>query len=305
VTLQFEYLDPDEIIGSEDFRVVESFLKVTGRTQIGWHYVIDLTWIYSRAKHWPVGSSVLDAGGGTGPAQFLLAEMGMNVVNADLLHPNGVPYYAARYRAGVRRLGSYTRTDYVDHLRAVGQRPNARWRQRLRDSAIVRAIRSSLYVRRHDRWKKHAALARPVGRIEWVEANLSDMPEIPSHSFDAVVSLSALEHVPLPDLSRAVAEIQRVAKPSAQWAITTSGSTASSWFHAPSRGMCFDRPDLESIFGASFVGADDAMAILARYGRCAYLRDHLADFYRTSGDNGMPWANWDPKYVPVGIANRL
>ena len=27
----------------------------------------------------------------------------------------------------------------------------------------------------------------------------------------------------------------------------------------------------------------------------------LADFYFRSGDNGMPWGNWDPQYMPVGV----
>jgi hypothetical protein len=35
--LSYEFIDPDEEIGTEDFRFVESFMKATGRTQIGWH----------------------------------------------------------------------------------------------------------------------------------------------------------------------------------------------------------------------------------------------------------------------------
>ena len=77
--MQYEYLDPDELIGTEDFLEVELFLKLTGRTQVGWHYIIDLTWIYSQAKHWPEGLRILDAGGGAGPTQYMLAEMGMDV----------------------------------------------------------------------------------------------------------------------------------------------------------------------------------------------------------------------------------
>jgi len=34
---------------------------------------------------------------------------------------------------------------------------------------------------------------------------------------------------------------------------------------------------------------------------CQELRDHLAEFYFLSGDNGMPWGKWDPQYQPVGV----
>ena len=31
------------------------------------------------------------------------------------------------------------------------------------------------------------------------------------------------------------------------------------------------------------------------------LQLRLSDFYYKSGDNGMPWGKWDPKYIPVGV----
>ena len=63
VPLIFEFLDPEEILDSEDFRFVENFLKASRRTQIGWHYPVDLTWIYTRFKDRLPGLRVLDAGG--------------------------------------------------------------------------------------------------------------------------------------------------------------------------------------------------------------------------------------------------
>ncbi len=53
----------DEEIGTEDFRFVESFMKATGRTQIGWYYITDITWIYSRVKDWSRDLKIVDAGG--------------------------------------------------------------------------------------------------------------------------------------------------------------------------------------------------------------------------------------------------
>jgi hypothetical protein len=73
--LTYYLIDPDEQINSDDFKFIESFLKATGRTQLGWHYITDITWIYSQVKNLPRNFTILDAGGGAGPVQFLLAEM--------------------------------------------------------------------------------------------------------------------------------------------------------------------------------------------------------------------------------------
>ena len=83
--LSYEFIDPEEQIDSSDFGFVESFLKDTGRTKIGWHYITDITWMYSRIKNWPRDTKILDAGGGVGPLQFLLAEMGFHITNIDMV----------------------------------------------------------------------------------------------------------------------------------------------------------------------------------------------------------------------------
>ena len=60
--LKYQFINPDDMIASEDFALVENFLKAIVRRQIGWHYITDMVWIYSKAKNWPRGSRVLDAG---------------------------------------------------------------------------------------------------------------------------------------------------------------------------------------------------------------------------------------------------
>jgi len=302
--LRFQYLDPDSIIGSPDFLVVESFLKITERTQIGWHYIVDLTWIYSRAKHWPVGLRVLDAGGGSGPTQFLLAEMGMDVVNIDLVYRAAPLYYDKRYGLQTRRLDSYVETDYLAHLHSsTTTRPRLGWlRQSMARNTVVRQLRYRQYRHRHDHWRHMAGFSgRPVGQLTRLCGNLCHIPEIPAESFDAIVSLSALEHVPMAQLPTALKEIDRVLKPDAYRAITTAATDKPTWYHEPSAGLCFDQIDLERVFGAQLNGAADVSAILEKYRASPYLYDHLADFYKVSGKNGMPWGKWDPQYVPVGI----
>lgn len=303
--MKLEYLDPEILIGSKDFLEVESFLKLTGRTQIGWHYIVDLTWIYSQAKHWPVGMHVLDAGGGSGPTQFLLTEMGMDVTNIDLVHQAVVPFhYIKRYGLEIKRLESHVETDYVAHLHSIAtSRPGLSWlRQVMAKNVFVCHLRSYQYQHRHDRWRHMVGFSgRPVGRLARLSGNLCHMPEISSESFDAVVSLSALEHIPMGILPEALKEIDRVLKPDSYRAITTSATEKPSWFHEPSKGLCFGRVDLEKLFGAELNSKTDPKILLQKYHSSSYLNDHLADFYKKSGNNGMPWGVWDPQYIPVGI----
>jgi 2-polyprenyl-3-methyl-5-hydroxy-6-metoxy-1,4-benzoquinol methylase len=304
--LYYEFIDPSDQITSADFAEVESFLRDTGRTQIGWHYITDLTWLYRRARHWPNRLCILDAGGGgNGPLQFLLAELGHHVVNMDLHFPELPASYRRRYGTRLRHLPSHTSTDYVALLA-----PNTRaerLKAMIKRTALYRTWRGwsegQQYAARHDAWRaRHGLAHRDVGRIEWVRANLCAAPEMQSNSFDAVVSLSALEHVPLDLLPQALAEIRRLARPDAHWAVTTSGTEQErTWFHEPSRGHCFAEKDLQRLFGAHFKGGLDASTALQRYRECAYLRENLAEFYKRSGAYGMPWGIWDPKYIPVGL----
>ena len=305
---KFLYLDPEEILESDDFKTIEYFLKSTYRMRIGWHYIVDLIWIYSKAKHWPDNYRVLDAGGGRGPAQFLLAEMGFNVTNIDLFHL--IPYYAQRQRYKLHKteLDSYVASDYVQHIESFRniQQIIKIIVLGLIKMPVLRSISSYVYSHQHEKWRRRFGFQdREVGSVEWVLGNLCDIPEYTDDTFDAVVSLSALEHIPIDVLPLAMSEIDRIVKPNGQWAITTSGTNkGESWFHEPSKGYCFSESDFEKIFLAQNTNKIKADLIFNKYNNCAYLKDNLTSFYKKSGENGMPWGVWDPQYIPVGISNR-
>lgn len=287
------------MLKSEDFRFVERFLQSTRRTEIGWHYAADITWIYSRVKRWPRGYRILDAGGGGGPLQFLLAELGFHVTNIDMVLPEPLPVHVERYGLTRRQLSHFTETSYAGYIRRVSRFGG--WPLLKR---VIRALRAMSYATRHDRWRSDAGLRDVrIGRIEWIAGNLCDLREIPAGSFDAVVSLSALEHIPIEHLGTALSEISRVLTSSASWAVTTSGTDrVTSWFHEPAQGWCYSEADLRSRFGAVSARDQDPAQVLERYRECTYLKDHLADFYRRGVNNGMPLGVWDPKYIPVGLS---
>ncbi len=76
------------------------------------------------------------------------------------------------------------------------------------------------------------------------------------------------------------------------------------WFHEASKGWCYTESSLRDIFDLSpdctsnYDKHDQLFEVLVK---CDLLRDNLADFYFKSGNNGMPWGVWDPRYQPVGI----
>ena len=302
--IKYTYLDPDEITRSPEFLLVEDFLARTRRTQIGWHYIIDLTWIYGRVRDLAPGQKILDAGGGVGPLQYLLAELGHRVVNVDLHHPELPKALVKRYRITSDRLQSFTPTSYSAHIKSVGNRTlQQRVKRVVARAARLDELKARAHLRRLDAWRREAGAYRHgVGSIWRLQGNLARMPEIQDGEFDVIVSLSSLEHISWDELALAAAELRRVAKADAKWALTTSGTDRpKTWYHEPSRGWCFDDEALDHVFFAQHDGAASPESVLESYRSSAYLRDHMADFYKLSGDNGMPWGRWDPTYVPVGI----
>lgn len=306
-SLEFEYLQPERIIGSDDFIFVKCFLDSTGRDQIGWHYIVDLTWIYGRLKHLLPGSRILDAGGGVGAAQFMLAELGFDVTNVDLYQGEPAAWIKKRYDIKPRLLPSFERTDYSNHIESLhGTGTIASIRNRLRTAPALAPITGFRHLRRHNGWRRKVGLGdKAVGQITWLRGNLAAIPELEDQSFDALVSLSAVEHFPVNLMILAIAEMRRALKPDATIAVTTSGTDSDEdWYHEPSKGQCFSAQGLKQIFGADAAAGQNAAAVQAQYQQSKYLRSHLADFYYRSGNNGMPWGKWDPQYIPVGIFDR-
>ena len=307
----FELIDPEEMIDSDDFAFIESFLKCSGQTQIGWHYIIDMVWLYSKVKKWPRTLKVLDAGGGRGPCQFLLAELGFEISNIDLFHIPPSRALTDRYGINLRKLNSYKPTNYKDYIENANFENGGlksslkKWILTVWPNALDRwrSWKSKEYNNKLDKWRSRWQLDKnPVGEIEWVTGNLCQLPEISTGYFDAVISLSSLEHIPLEMLDQGLEEIRRVLKEDAHWAVTTSGTEKfETWFHEPSKGLCFSIADIKKYFKAIDERAVKPEIIIEKYRRNKYLKDNIAEFYKKSGDNGMPWGKWEPKYFPVGI----
>jgi SAM-dependent methyltransferase len=266
---------------------------------LGWHYLLDLVWILRRLG--PVPSTVLDAGAGTGILQWYLADRGWHVLSVDRMSRRKLPpKFRARYRlSGLR----------ADDLAAARRRPRTPTRPIIR--RVRRALRALGVVLHRDGRRLVApgpteglTAGLSTGDVVIYNEDLRSLTEIEDGSIDEVVSVSALEHNTPEDLPLAIAELMRVLKPGGRLIATTSASGGADWFHEPAQGWCYSEATLRRTFDlpASVVSNydryDELMATLRANGE---LRDNLAGLYFKSGDNGMPWGRWDPRYMAVGV----
>jgi SAM-dependent methyltransferase len=261
--------------------------------------------MYSQIKNWPRETKILDAGGGGGPLQFFLAEIGFHVTNIDMILAKPPVRYGVRYGTKLQTLPSFTPTDYKEFLFSNKETSfNQDFKKILKENFIYKYWSQQSYSLSHDRWRSSVNLSdTPLGSVQWCVGNLCHMPEIPSGDFDAVVSLSAWEHIPYELLDSALTEIRRVLTPDAKWAVTTSATEAPlTYWHEPSKSNCFSINDLENKFGAKTLFTQNPEMILDKYRQCSYLKNNLSEFYKKSGNYGMPWGKWEPKYVPVGLS---
>jgi len=276
---------------ANEFRAVARRLEIG----LGWHYLLDLTWAAKEVG--PVsGLHIMDAGAGLGVFQWWMASKGADVVSADRLNRS---HLGRRFRAWcpVRGLRAGVDLNPLSHpgLRAfLPPRQMQNWsRWPLKIGATVLEM-----------FEREPVPPKGRGTVTVYNQDLRSMPDIKTDSIDAIVSISALEHNSPEDLRTVVQELMRVLKPGGKLIATLGAAKDHDWFHEPSKGWCFTQATLRDLFNL-------APGSISNYGRydelfeklkeCDVLKNNLAEFYFKSGDNGMPWGKWDPKYQPVGV----
>ena len=263
-------------------------------TGLGWHYLLDLSWaadvLRAESQHY-----VMDAGAGVGIMQWWLAAQGVNVLSVDRSNRATLD---RRFRAWCR----------VQRLHSGDLDPLLRPR-----------LRDFLPPRRPWQWRRwpgricgtlSGVIAKeptpPYGRgtVTIYNQDLANMSNIADASVDAVVSISALEHNEPDALRLVVKELMRVVKPGGKLVATLGAAKEQDWYHEPSKGWCYTEASLRDIFDlpadcpSNYDRYDELFEMLRD---CSELRDSLPSHYYSSGNSGMPWGVWDPKYQPVGV----
>lgn len=259
--------------------------------QLGWHYPLDLAWIASHLGGLK-GKHILDAGAGMGVLQWWMAEQGAQVLSADRADRRDL---SCRFRTGY-----HVRGFHLEDLIPTGKLVFMRLSDRAQPATIrlrgaMRAAATSL---------AQPFTRKAAGTVTLLHQDLSQMPELQDESFDAVVSVSALEHNNADRLKQIVRELMRVLKPSGVLLATLGAAKDHDWYHEPSKGWCFTEATLKRAFDL----ADDPWSNYSKYDslfdrirESQELKENLAPMFFESGDNGMPWGIWDPKYQPVGV----
>ncbi|HWQ84622.1 MAG TPA: methyltransferase domain-containing protein, partial [Anaerolineales bacterium] len=255
--------------------------------ELGWHYLLDWTWILSQLG--PVkGKRILDAGAGTGLLQWYLARQGAEVLSVDRLSRANLP---VRFRARFDVQGLRP-----EDLIPLKQQLQQNWASKEKLPArLSRQGRSFLSL---------AQLGTRSGKVRIYNQDLKTLSDIATDSVDGVVAVSALEHNEPEGLIEVVKELMRVLKPGAPLLATLVASAEQDWWHAPSSAWCYSAGSLRRIFELPSETPDnyaDHALLFEKLVNNAELRNGLAKFYFKSGENGMPWGKWDPRYQPVGV----
>ncbi len=246
---------------------------------LGWHYLLDLIWILSRLPVRPP-ARILDAGGGYGLLQYMLATLGYAVVSVD---------------AAARVPQPGTRNVIPVHCSGFTESPGASY-----VTYIDNAGASTGKILPRPRIKG--------GEVEFHCCNMQNLQFLETDEFDAVVSVSALEHNAPEMLPQVMGEIRRVAKADAPMLLTISTSAAQQpGLHEASHSWLLTEKQIAALYQvpAGYSSNFGEIATLAKnLAASPRLNRWLAAFYHHSGDNGMPWGRWAPQYLPMGIFMR-
>lgn len=272
--------------------------------EIGWHYILDITWILQQLDC-PSGVTILDAGAGTGALQFVLAERGYNIISVDFFPRFILPTARMMFPTGKYGVGEFEHS-YIGHLQAVR-------REIGKKGILSRVLVLSKRLNAQQLllpviWARRILGLRKPGKVSFYQADMRQMDAIADKSIDAVVSVSAIEHMEPEEVAVAVSEFERVLKPGGKIVVTTSAAKEKDWFHEPSKGWCFSQATLKEFFRlGGNVESNWALydSVMDDMKACKELQRRMPYFYRLSGNNGMPYGKWDPQYLPVGVLKAV
>ncbi len=273
--------------------------------EIGWHYYVDLIWVIIQLRKLGImpGATVLDAGAGSGLLQFLLSYYGYHVLSVDFA-PRRVLFHISKlFPVEITSSSESSKEEYIEHLETVH-----------RSYSYIRKLWIYIFKRKRrlSSWfhlrKVLSQRDLQPGKITMIQNDMCQMHDVQDQSVDAVVSLSAVEHLNPDQLPLVFADFSRVMKADASLILTTNASgTKKDWFHEPSQGWCFSLSTLAGWFNEQSSSErcfTNFNSILADYQNNKFLRQRLADFHFYSEKSGMPKGVWNPAYIPVGVVAR-
>lgn len=259
------------------------------KLEFGWHYLLDISWILKQIDN-IAGRKIIDAGAGTGVIQWYLADQGASVISVDR---ESREYLASRFRRRFEVEG-LRQEDLVSAELSTG--PAGKTMKSFA-ADLVDQVRYGL-----DQVSNRKSGL--TGKVIIYNQDLANLADIGDETVDTVVAVSSLEHNSPQGLQVVVEELMRVLKPGGALLATLGAARDDGWFHEPSQGWCYNEATLREIFHISSEvesNYDEYDLLIQQLIDNQELKNNLASFYFKSGDNGMPWGEWKPEYMPVGV----
>jgi SAM-dependent methyltransferase len=259
----------------------------------GWHYLLDFVWGANQLQKITNGQKILDAGASLGVMQWWLAKQGATVISVDLEDRKRIdPKLKAWCPIQGLRPSDYDDFVFNDFLPSKNPRKWHKYPSKL-SYAVITQLRK---LAKHPNKK--------IGKVYFYQQNIADMIDLEDNSIDAIISISALEHNSLTDLQKCVKELTRVCKVGGAIIATVGAAKETDWYHEPSQGWCFSEKTLVEIFNLEegyTSNYEKYYQLMCELRNNSELKAKIPSEYFQSGNNGLPWGIWDPKYLPVGI----
>jgi len=276
----------------ENRELVDELKQIAAQTRLefGWHYLLDLVWIINNLDLESLDRT-LDAGAGQGVLQWYLASKGIDVLSVDRGSRKFLPLHYRKFypTEGLRTgdLASPLKTLFRFDGRAGD------FSQKLRGFA-----RDLVY------WLQGKSHMAGSGKVIFYHQDLRSLRNIANNTVDAVVAVSSLEHNEPDQLPMVVTELMRVLKPGGKLVATLSTTGDTDRYHEPSSGWTYSEASMRAHFGLdadTVSNYDQYPALFETLKNSTELKEGLAKFYFQRGEGGMPWGDWDPQYVPIGV----
>ncbi len=304
-------------------KTIDHWLSVLNWSN-GWHYDLDLLWLFKHIDRIKLkkGATIIDAGGGLGVNQFILASMGYNVISLDFTYRN-VPKLAKNIfkirsdqdRFLEQKLREQKKSEYMDFM-GYGQK-KSQSSTLSNAEKLLKALKNpakAQYVFKRELLQNYLNLSqflearrdhKNFGEITFLRGTFNEIP-LPDQSADLLVSVSAFEHNAYEDMPGSVQEFSRVTKKGGYLLVTTSLAKDKDWYFEPSKGWNLSTASLSKWFGVENPKSFDFDKSLKEISTSKALEKRISPFYKYNGNNGLPYAKLqEAKYVPCGIVKQI
>lgn len=260
---EIKLLGVEYLTDKKKLKEIDYWLKVMGRTQ-GWHYDMDIVWILSELENAGIkkGATILDAGGGLGITQFILAARGYNVISLDFskrkipILAKGIFDIKIEDQEDLDYDHDYMGSvDYKESNKNLINKSNSHLKSLInflfnktfiQKTSIINNFfdsRETLKLNKIEKEKNNSN----YGSITFLRASFHNMP-ISNESVDALVSVSAIEHADKKLMLKNHNEMVRVVKKGGPLLISTSANDSEEdSFDEKTLGWCFSLTSLKKL----------------------------------------------------------